>query len=256
MRNKDFEIDYPDITEINTSINHILDNSFPSKRKFLNFLIEMHQQLGWRYIFRDYLELGLITIVFLLATSLYMVWVIQGYAFTTPSSLYGSLFIGSPLLFMSVSIFSLLDKKETFEIEMACKYNVYQVMAYRMLIFGILSILINIIQIGILSTTVQELNFAMGIMLSLTALFLFATVFLYVTKTSTSRIKQIVTTVSWVMINVGLMAFNNVIYTEILMRVPVVVYILIISVSVYLALNNMKKLTTANKRRLNYVNSI
>lgn len=246
MTHDQLKIDYPNSADIKDQINTILDQSLPIKKSFFSFLKEMHHQLGWRYIFRDYLELGVISLLFLLYVGVFIATINS-----SPSDglgrtyiyIYAYLFITSPFLFGSFSIISLLDKRETFHIEMVCKYNVYQVASYRMLVFGFVSIIANIAQILVTSFFHQYFNPVLGMMVSLTSLLIFAIGFLYITRRGASKVKQTFVVTVWVLSNLGMIIWVEAFYKQVLIRIPFAVYAFVILVGLLLYFKNIKQLT-------------
>jgi|GEM_PF-1085185 len=254
MKREKFVIDYPEDADIKRNINNILDQSLQPKKTFIGFLKEMHEQLGWRYIFRDYLELGIISLLFFLYLGIF-IFAISEQIDRPTTALYAYLFITSPLLYGSFMVISRLDKKETFETEMACKYNVYQVATYRMLVFGVVSILANTTQIIATSFVFNDFNTIVALMISLTSLFIFALGFLFLTRRSTSKIKQVFIITGWVAINLAVLFLNDAIYEHILTRIPFIVYPVVILICGLLYLKNVKQLTT-RKRSDRYASSL
>lgn len=251
MKREEFTIDYPTDSNIRIQINTILDQSLPTRKTFFGFLREMHSQLGWRYIFRNYLDLGIISALFLFYVGVF-IFITDNHFFEplpeTHAGLYAYLFVTAPLLYGSFSVISILDKQKTFDVEMVCKYNVYQVAAYRMLVFGFVSIVANMIQILIVSSFLHHFNPVLGIMVSLTSLLIFAIAFLYITNRSVSKIRQALVITLWVLLNLCMTIWNRAIYEQILVRIPFAIYALVILMSGILYLKSTKQLTAIQRR--------
>ena len=222
------KIDYPSDQEIRTNINQIL-TKIPPKKTFAKFLADMHQQLGWHYIFRDYRELAILAILFVL----YLVGFQQGVSYFPNHLLYSVLFMASPLLYGAISVFSLLDKQATHDIEMTCKYNVYQVSAYRMLIFSIVSILLNAFQIAAIAVALETFNPVPALMMSLSSLFVFAIGFLYVTKPSTPKWKRALAIGGWLFANIAVALGYD---------IPMAVFAFVLVVSAVMYVREIRKM--------------
>ncbi len=251
-----FFIDFPSDEEVQRQIHTIVDKGLPRKKTFYRTLKEMHQQLGWNYIFRDYRELLLIGALFILymAAFIFNLYQMQDISMYPDmdfyvNRLYAYLFVSAPLLYGTISVFSFMEKRETFETEMTCKYTVYQVSAYRMLVFSFTSILLNVIQIAFVSVLIQEFNPVMAMMISFTSLLIFSLGFLYVTTRHRSKMMQSLIIVGWILLNIGVSAISTTIYHQLLMNIPYVVYSAVIIVTGYLYFKNMKNLVV--ERRLN-----
>src|SRR5699024_9044638 len=76
-------------------------------------------------------------------------------------SIYAFIFTSSPIMYLAMSLFSFLNAKQngTYGLEMTCKYDMYQVAAFRMLVFSVISILINLVFIGVIVTTYYQIDF-------------------------------------------------------------------------------------------------
>ena len=225
MEEKKFVIDYPTEFEINQEITKVLDQGLPKERTFYSFLKELHQQLGWKYIFHDYQRLLMIAVLFIFYQIGFSMYLYE--TNMEIERLYVYLFISSPLLYGSISLLSTIGK-ESFEIEQVCKYTTAQISAYRMLVFSVLSIITNSIQILGISTFLQEFNPITGIMISLTSLFIFSLSFLALTKFQVTKVKQLGIIIGWVMINLVVAVLSLTTYFQMLIRLPYGIYGLII----------------------------
>ncbi|WP_346975645.1 hypothetical protein, partial [Clostridium perfringens] len=159
-------------------------------------------------------------------------------------SLYKFIFISSPILYLSVILFSFYNSKTkgVFQLEMTCKYNLYQLSALRMFIFSLGSILINTIVIVFMSISNKDLNALRLIILSVTGLFLFSTVFIYALMRFKSVFSKAFIIVGWILGNLLLSFGNEKYYLEFLMEVPIYVHIVISIVCIFLYVKNLKEL--------------
>ena len=177
MKKNLIEIPYPEEAEITREIDLILARGLEPKGSFYRQITTMYRQLGFKYLFKDLTEiiyLVAIALAFLLMT-LPTVLVRIG-----PSNIYPLIYTLSPLIYLVgvLSFFYRMKRKPTFEIEMTCQYNLYQLAAFRMLVFSGVSILFN----GILlcrMTWQIPLNFPLALGISIGALFLFSGALLY-----------------------------------------------------------------------------
>jgi len=217
------KIDYPSEHEIRASIEQVLDGGLPRRKSFFGFMKEMHAQLGNRIIFRDFGELLVIGAVYLVA-------VVGAFAFVpVEAPIYGLLFMGSPLFLGGVSLLTLLDKQEVFELEATCRYTIYQVLAYRMLVFASFSILANVGTVLVLAAVRGNIDLVPALAVTLSGLFVFAIGFLYVTKHRAQRWKQLGTIFCWVALNVSVAIWSDGLYEAMLLRLPYPVYGLVLA---------------------------
>lgn len=232
-------IDYPSEEEVEQQIQLIVNYALPHPKSFTRGLRDMHQQLGLAYIFRDYVDLALIGMLFI-GYLISFNHFLHLHAERFGTGIYIYLFITAPLLYGSISILSLMTKQATYEQEMVCKYNVYQVSAYRMLVFSFVSMVANSIQILITALAWQEFNPVKGIMISLTSLMLFALGFLYFTIKRQSYLNQRFLIVAWIIFNIGMALIGGIFYETLLLNVPYVVYGGVLLVTGWLYLKNLK----------------
>lgn len=258
MTDKKFLIDFPDEEEIEKQVGIIVNRRTFKKKSFLSFLAEMHQQLGLKNIFHDYLQLlaiGALYVVYLgffiirinlfsrgylLQPEVYQVYVYQ---------LYTYLFITSPLLYGLFLVSSLLLKQTTYEVEMVCKYTVYQVAAYRVLVLGMISIGLNIIQIIVTSLVLGMFDPIRAIMISLSSLLIFSVAFLYATRNSRSKLKQSIIALTWGVINIGIYLLDSDIYQKFLLEIPYGVYAGVIVTATILYIVNVRHFALNLKMR-------
>ncbi|QTD41264.1 hypothetical protein [Sporosarcina sp. Te-1] len=231
MHKEKFEIPMPDDETIQKQVKLIVSQGVQPKVSFYSFLREMMSQVGWRHLFSDRLELGLI---FFLALS------INSLLFLLPADLdvqaiYGAVFLISPLVFLSLSIYAFVNKTEnaTYEVEMACKYNVYQIVAFRMLVFSIIAIVTNTIVVSLVVMHFPTVEFLRAYMISTTSLFLFSVLFLYALMGRHSR-KYVIGMVSlWLAANLSVQIVDANFYSAFLIKTPLVVYAIVNSGCLY-----------------------
>ena len=127
---------------------------------------------------------------------------------------------------------------------MVCKYNLYQLSALRMLIFSIISIILS--SMFILSLH-NKINIFRGMMISLSSIFLFASLLLYLIVKMKSKIVKFIVVGGWLICNGALLKLSANQYFEFLQTIPIVVYVLVIGVSVCFYMNNIRILSNYNR---------
>ena len=125
---------------------------------------------------------------------------------------------------------------------MACKYNVYQVVAFRMLAFSIVSILVNAMAIAIVVTVYEDVQFLRAFTISITALFTFSIIFLYALMKKRSTVVVAMTVVGWMVGNLILRYVDYQMYSHVLANLPLFVYAIILASSIYIYLKSLNKL--------------
>lgn len=240
MDKEKFTILLPDERVIQSQIDQIISSSIEEKTTFPTYLKSMVQQVGMRHLFLDRWALGFIlfTVITLLGSFL----LIQAPVET--ERIYAFVFIMSPILFLLFSIYTYVNKAQqaTYEVEMTCKYNVYQVIAFRMLAFSLVSIVLNTLTIAWMSLIYEDMQFIRALMISITALFIFSVLFLYALMKKRSTVVVIATICGWALGNLFLQTADSKLYGDILLQIPLFVYAIVLLGCLYMYMSYVKKL--------------
>lgn len=234
------KIDMPSEEEIRAQIDNIVAQGLERRESFYYYLKNMYRQIGIRYLFRDGLEIVFI----ILLTSSILISVLTNSYMEEIEDLYAYLFTISPILYLGMSIFSFINAKQnkTYEVEMACKYNIYQLSAFRMLVFSVVCILFNSLFVYIMAYFYEDINYLKAFIISIASLFLFSTVFLF----AITRIKNIYTkyftVFGWIGLNIGLYLFKAGLYIRFLNRISIFTWCIVASVSIVAYMKNLKRL--------------
>lgn len=240
-----FDIDMPDDLEIKNQINLILDKGLEKEEHFCSYIKNMYKQIGFRNLFHDKAELIFIGVL-LLSILLLGILGIKRNSMISKERIYIFVFIISPLYYLITNIFSFMNMKEnnTYEIEMVCKYNLYQVSALRMLVFSVISIFLSVIFIlGLYN----KINILRGIMISITSIFLFSSLLLYSMVKLKSEIGRYLIIGFWITGNLTLLRLSANQYFEFLQTMPMVVYVLVAVTSLFIYMKNIQILSNYKK---------
>lgn len=238
-------IDMPDDLEIENQINFIVEQGIEEKEGFYNHIKNMYKAIGFNNLFHDKSELTFISVLCMSIVALFIFRTSRD-IYLSKESMYAYIFMISPLFYFVTNIFSLINMKEnnTYQVEMVCKYNIYQVSSLRMLIFSIICIFINTL---IILAVYDRIDFIKGFMISMSSLFLFSTIFLY----SILRIKNIITKyiviVGWIVLNAAMSILDIRVYSNILSSIPTYVYAIVTMGCIYLYFKNIVNLSGYNK---------
>lgn len=235
-----FEVEMPTEIEIKNQIDYIIDIALKKKTNFFSYLTKMIKELGLKNIFFNPVEI----IQALSITTLYILLIRISFDIgksTNKDLLYSIVFMVSPMFYILVNLFSLVKIKENnmYEIEMTCKYDIYQLISLRMLIFSFISIVFNSIIIIGLSNYIDVFR---GIMISLSSLLLFSVISLYIFLNTKFIFLRFLFCILWIVLNLLLFKFNYTNYLNLLNLIPNIVYIAVIIVAGYMYLQNIKKL--------------
>ncbi|MEH6944377.1 hypothetical protein [Bacillus sp. JJ722] len=236
MDEKKWAIPIPSDKEIDKQITLIIKQGLPKKQNFYQSLIEMWHHLGWRYIGLNRYEIVFCVLLMMVVFG-YVLYVKEDFA----STFYGLLFMISPILFLGLSAFTFYERcsNNTFELEMTMKYTVFQLMTFRMLFFSCLTIVVNMSLILLLSLSV-EIDVIRAILLSLTGLFLFSAGLLFVLHSGSFLKRGIVFVGLWIVVNVLLIMNVESHYINVLERLPIIVYAIIVMCCLSLYVHSLK----------------
>lgn len=242
MNRDKFHIEMPEERKIQSEINHILDRGLSPKESFLSFLKSMYQQVGIRHLFADRLEL--LFILFSVTSVVILLFIVPDPSFAKEQKIYSLIFLVSPTLFIAFAIYTYATKmvNGTYEVEMSCKFNVYQVIAFRMLAFSVVSIFVNTITIALIIARFQDISFMRAMMISITALFVFSIIFLFAMMKRHSMKAVLTTILGWTLINLSLRIADNEIYRDVLVNMPLVIHAIVLVISLCFYAIYLKKL--------------
>lgn len=242
MNKQKFSIPMPDDRTIESEIQQIVSAAGKQRESFLSHLQALYRQVGFGTLFSDRAELS-----FLLFTAVALISLI----FSGPKpdqlqayEMYSFIFLSSPVLFLVLSVYTYANKirNATYEVEMACKYNVYQVIAFRMLAFSVVSILVNTAMIFFIITVCKDIQFIRAFMISVTALFAYSILFLYLMMKRRSAVVAALLVAGWIVGNLTLQYAGNRLYIGMLLHLPLYVYAIVLLTALYGYLKHLNKL--------------
>ncbi|WP_110111859.1 hypothetical protein [Bacillus sp. CGMCC 1.16541] len=242
MKKETWNIDYPDEQTMKSHIREIVAKGVKKPRSFPAHLKEMYKQVGVRYLFHDATD---VLFVFFIGLSLLgLGWFYTAEQLHSMNELYSVLFISSPILYLVLAVlfFVRASEQRTFEVEMTCKYHVFQLAAFRMLVFGVGAIGCNGLLIVVLSSFYPALHVLEALCMSMSSLSVFATSFLYLSQKVRSKWGSYAFIGVWVIGNMTAAVYSEELYTLILRHIPMYVYMLIFILFAYgyvLRLKNM-----------------
>ncbi|MGG5461291.1 hypothetical protein [Clostridium sp. B9] len=239
----DLDIEIPDIDL--GELDEIVGSGVKTKVSFFTYLKNAIKDLGFRNIFHDKSEL----IVIALAGTLILWMTMMNFSYGRVVDVYRAMFILSPMVYLGIVLFSFYNSKSkgVFQLEMTCKYNLYQLSALRMFIFSIGSLLINTMVIVIMAYHHKDINAIRMIIISITGLFLFSTVFLYSLIKLKSMFAKVGAIALWIIVNLLLSSVENKYYVDFLMNAPIYIHI---GISVICCILYIKRLNDLRNYRI------
>lgn len=241
MNKEIFRIPMPDEQTIQIQTQLIVAAASKQKVSFISYLKSMYQQIGIKHLFSDRSELIFAWITAIILSGLFLVKPEPSQA--NVNELYGFIFLISPVLFLTLSIYTYSNKiiSGTFELEMTCKYNVYQIIAFRMLIFSVIAIMFNTMTLVFMSMFYEDVHFARAFMISSTGLFAFSILILFALMKRRSTVAAAATIIGWTLGNLLLIYMDNPIYRDVLVNMPLFVYALVFIGTLYGYLKSLNR---------------
>lgn len=228
-------------------INSIVNKGVTPKISFIRYLGNCFKELGFRNIFHDKAEL---TILFLIGIAMTIIPITYFYNSNT-QDLYKFTFIMSPMMYLVAVLFSFYNSKEkgAFDIEMTCKYNLYQLSALRMFVFSLVGILINTLSIITIWFLGRQIDVIRMIIISITSVFLFSVIFLYLLMKLKFAVSKYLVISAWIIINLTLSNSNNIVYQYFLIKAPLFIHLIVSSICIALYIKNLNKLINYRRKK-------
>ncbi|WP_042143789.1 hypothetical protein [Paucisalibacillus sp. EB02] len=243
MSKEKFHIQLPSEDLIQSEITTIVANGLKPKESFYAYLKRLYKQIGLRNLLPNRWE------EFLIIFSVLCLLIVLPFNLVESNNylirdFYMITFLLSPLLFMVLSIYQLVSRIQaaTYEVEMVCKYNLYQVAAFRMLVFSIIAIVVNILSVLSIFLIIDGIHLFRALMISISSLFLFSIIFLYAYMKRQSRLIIALVICGWIAVNIGLSYVSHEFYLDMLINVPIIVYAIVLGLSVAIYFNFLRKL--------------
>jgi hypothetical protein len=250
MNKEKFKVDFPSDEDIARQIDLIVKKGLPKKETFFKQVYTMYRQLGFQFLFPNSIEIVFISI--LIVTFLFIAGLhARDYFEAEPGSVYTFIFVTSPLLYLTICSFSLYRTwdNRTYELEMTCKYDLFQLTAVRMLAFSILCFAVNTVFIIVMVNVYHHVLFVKAFLISTTGLFLFSTLTLFVLMNNQSKIIKISLLVGWTAVNLLAFIWSKNFYLLVLNNISISVYVVINVSLVVLYIKHLQKMMQFRKKR-------
>lgn len=243
MNKEKFVIDYPDDREIKIQIKKIVNEGLPKSESFSSHLIKVYKEIGLKHVFRDITELVFLLLL-VASILLYLIASAKQFFNSGNENIFTFIFIISPLLFLisCMASFEKLRQEKTLEIEMTCKYNVFQLAAFRMLVFSIFTLVLNAVVITIIVKYYEQIDFLLAFLISASSLLLYSLLYLAVLLKVRTKGGRISFAFIWLVINLMLLIFSKDFYQLLLQNIPFYLYLILIIFGAFLYIKSLKKL--------------
>lgn len=243
------KMDYPTQIEIDRAVERICDTALPQRESLPRFIRNMNTQLGIKYLFSGIYDVLILSgASFILVVSLFFSYIPR--ADDPTATLGAALFTFAPFLYMAVFALTLLKEYTNpgLPVKMTCKYTVYHLIAYRMLLFSLISGAVNTVYVLALCLRL-DLPPLYFICLSLSALFIFSVLLLFSLYYARSKWPPLLTSVAWMAVNGVLWLACPGGYGALLLRIPLFVWVPAGIACGIVHLHHIKRLTTNRRPR-------
>src|SRR5690625_2950510 len=111
MNRDQFPVDFPDEHTIHAEIQTIVNKGLKHKETFYAYLRTMVHRIGFKHLFRDMTEI-LFTAVLATSILLFIIMNAENYLSINDANVYSTIFIFSPLLYLTICILFFVRKTE------------------------------------------------------------------------------------------------------------------------------------------------
>ena len=233
---EDFEVPDIDFSEI----EKITEVSVKKKLGFIKSTTTIFKEIGVKNIFHDKVELFFMGLIgtFSIVFSLILIFNNANLEYV-----YSPIFLISPIFYVVLTLFSFFNAKEkgAVDIELTCKYNIHSLIAIRMFIFSIVAAIINTISLIFMYFANKDILLVKVIATSITSLFLFSAILLFVISRVKKRHTKTVVILVWIGVNIILNTFMLKEYNEFLFKMPIYFHVIITGASLVVYIKSLKK---------------
>lgn len=251
MKNKEnFKIDSIKLDFMDDEIDKIINKGVREKLSFFKYIKGMYKELGFKVVFHDISELLIVTA--LIASIIFIMTMgVVANPKVKMEEVYGVMFCTAPLIYLATSLYSFFSSKQrgTFEVEVTCKFSIYQIAALRMFIFSIVTILIDTLIIGALFLLKDDFSFIRAWIISISAVFTFSYILLFSITKIKSRYVKYVIFFGWVIGNLSLNFYLKGLARFIFLKLPFLVHLGITVIFLFFYIRNLKKLIKFRSNR-------
>lgn len=238
--------DFEDMDISDLDIDEIVEEGIVEKQSFFKHMKILYKTLGKDIIFIDKKE------ILIISSILTIVMFILGYGLSKEnnlSTLYGAVFVFSPLMYLIISLYGIIKSKENnmLEIEKTLKYSLYQIATFRIFVFSILTGIINIFIIGIMSILEKDIQFIRLSIISVTGIFVFSSILLLILLKVRKKIIRYGFIFTWILLNLWIGIFNEKIKEFIFIKLPIGIHIVIGIIGIFIFIKSLGVLTNIKR---------
>lgn len=240
--------DFDDIEIPDFDVEEIVEEGIIEKQSVFKNMKILYKTLGSKVIFIDRKEISMLSLI------LALIMFILGYTLSKENNigtLYGAIFVFSPLMYLMISLYGIVKSKENnmMEIERTLKYNLYQIATFRIFVFSILTGVINILVIGVMSILEKNIQFIRLSVISVTGIFVFSSILLSILLIVRKKIIRYGFISVWILFNLWIGLFNEKIKEFIFVKLPIGIHIIIGIIGILIFIKSLGVLTNIKRDR-------
>lgn len=245
MKRNQFEVMLPNDEVIEEQISTLVEKALPKQKTFLEALYEIYHKVPIRQVLfgRGEWLFSLFLWIVLMAFVLTI-----GEQSMKATEFNSALFIAAPFAFVALTGFFYLDRRfnGTLEIEMTTKFTIYQMLAIRMFIYSIVASFL-IITCILVAAQFIDIQIVYSIPIGLSGLFIFASIMLLLYREQHVFIRTAVICAIWIGGNWSLSHWFLDPYESVLLKLPIILYFIILLSVISLFMYALKRFFTRNQ---------
>ena len=247
------KIEYPTNEQIEKSVGIICREGIEKRDTIFSFLKNMTFKLRIKNIFYGVYDVMLISLIVTGAVYTLFFFSINNLP-NAEEKIYLFSFTFAPFMFALLFFLNFAKERtsDTFIIKMTCKYSFLHLLAYRMFVFSLLSVVVNSLYILVLFSDFK-ISFVTVISLSLSALFVYSLLLIAMLLKFSTLKPVIAFSVLWIAADILLYVYSRDFLMGLLKSVPLFVWMIIVAGAAILYFTSLPKLIS--KRRNEYAYS-
>ncbi|SUY46978.1 membrane protein [Clostridium putrefaciens] len=234
------------MSDLEINMDEILDKGLKGKESFFSYLKAIRSELGFKYIFHDKSELIFIIVLLVAVFSFF------GLQFNTSNSreiyfayrLKVYTFSTAPIFYFFICSYSFISSRVhgIYELQATCKYNFYNITAIRMFIFSIVAMIINTLIVVMMFLVKRNFNVMEIIIVSISALFIFSTLYILVLINFKGRSYKYLIMSLWLCLPMLMVLDVTNKPIKLLDEIPLYIHLIITFITALIYIKNLRKL--------------
>ena len=245
------KIEYPAPDEQRAAIRQITKAGLKDRRFLFSDFWEMYRSLGLRVIFHDMSD-----VVFLSAMVVFFAFYLLLKSFQADflgrNDVYVVLFTVAPTLYLVLCLLGFWKERmsDTYDLKMSCKFTVYHLTAFRMLLFSCVCILANLALVSVFYAAGFVADFWQTFLVTASSLFLFSVLLNWSLFRGRGLAAPTATAGVWLPANLLIHLLFRDGYERFLLTMPLCLHIVVTIVLACLYFAGLKRLISQQRERI------